>query len=102
MRFHLVVIDAVRAVWPERLPLTMRIGSDDLNEHGVQFDESIIAVGMMKQYGLDLADLSVGFNTDDMREKPFAEIGFMLDRTRRLGREVGIPPLVRNHAGSMA
>lgn len=91
VRFHLEAIDAVRAVWPERLPLTMRLGSDDLHEKGVQFDESIIAVRMMKDHGLDLADLSVGFNTDDMREKPFAEIGFMLERAKRLRGEVGIP-----------
>ena len=91
VRFHLEAIDAVRAVWPERYPLTMRLGADDLHERGVQFDESIIAVRMMKQHGLDLADLSVGFNTDDMREKPFAEIGFMLERAKRLRHEVGIP-----------
>ena len=91
MRFHLEAIDAVRAVWPERFPLTMRLGSDDLHDKGVQFDESIIAVGKMKEHGLDLADLSVGFNTDDMREKPFAEIGFMLERAQRLRSEVGIP-----------
>ena len=91
MRFHLEAIDAVRAVWPERYPLTMRLGSDDLHEHGVQFDEAIVAVARMKQHGLDLADLSVGINSDDMREKPFGEIGFMLERAKRLREEVGIP-----------
>ena len=91
VRFHLEAIDAVRAVWPERFPLTMRLGSDDLHARGIQFDESIIAVAMMKEHGLDLADLSVGFNTDEMREKPFAEIGFMLERAKRLRGEVGIP-----------
>ena len=91
VRFHLETLDAVRAVWPERLPLTMRLGSDDLHDRGVQFDESIVAVAMMKEHGLDLADLSVGFNTDDMREKPFAEIGFMLERAKRMRREVGVP-----------
>lgn len=91
VRFHLEAIDAVREVWPERLPLTMRLGSDDLNPRGVQFDEAIVAVAKMKEHGLDLADLSMGFNTDDMQEKPFAEIGFMLERAERLRREVGIP-----------
>ena len=64
-RFHLEALDAVREVWPERLPLTMRLGSDDLNESGVQFDESVVAVRWMKHHGLDLADLSIGFNTAD-------------------------------------
>ncbi len=91
VRFHLEALDAVREVWPERYPLTMRLGSDDLNERGVQFDEAVEAVSMMKQHGLDLADLSLGFNTDEMQSVPFAELGFMLDRATRLRREVGIP-----------
>ncbi len=70
-RFHLEALDAVRAAWPEKYPLTMRLGSDDLNEKGVQFDESIIAIGWMKEHGLDMADLSIGFNTDDMKVLPF-------------------------------
>lgn len=91
VRFHVEALDAVRAVWPERFPLTMRLGSDDLNEHGVQFDEAVVAVGMMRDHGLDLADLSLGFNTDDMHSVPFAELGFMLDRAQRVRREIGMP-----------
>jgi len=91
VRFHLEAIDAVRKVWPERLPLTMRLGSDDLNERGTRFDDAIVAVAMMKDHGLDLADLSLGFNTDEMSVKPFDEMGFMLERASRLRREVGIP-----------
>ena len=34
----------MRAVWPERLPLTMRLGSDDLNPAGLQFEDAIAAV----------------------------------------------------------
>lgn len=91
LRFHLEAIDAVRAVWPERLPLTMRLGSDDLNPAGLQFDESVAAVAMMKARGLDLADLSWGFNTDDMEPKPFAELAAMVSRAERVRREVGMP-----------
>ncbi len=91
LRFHLEALDAVREVWPERLPVTMRLGSDDLNEKGVQFDESVVAVGMMKEHGLDLADLSLGFNTDDMKSPPFRDLAFMVERGARVRREVGIP-----------
>ena len=91
VRFHLEALDAVRAVWPERLPLTMRLGSDDLNDQGVQFDDAVLAVGMMKEHGLDLADLSIGFNTDDMKDPPFGDIAFMVERATRVKREVGIP-----------
>ena len=90
-RFHLAALDAVRAVWPEKYPLTMRLGSDDLNEKGVQFDESVTAIGWMTQHGLDMADLSIGFNTDDMKVIPFADLAFMVERGTRVKREVGIP-----------
>ena len=72
-RFHLEALDAVRAVWPERYPLTMRLGSDDLNPAGTVFEDAVEAIGMMRAHGLDLADLSLGFNTDDMIDPPMNE-----------------------------
>lgn len=91
IRFHLEALDAVRKVWPDNLPLTVRLGSDDLNPTGVQFEDSIWAIDQMKQHGIDLADLSLGFNTDDMSDRPFDTLSFMADRAARLRREVGIP-----------
>ena len=90
-RFHLEALDAVREVWPEDFPLTMRLGSDDLNDKGVQFDESVVAINWMKEHGLDFADLSIGFNTDDMKVMPFADLAFMVERGTRVRRECGIP-----------
>jgi 2,4-dienoyl-CoA reductase-like NADH-dependent reductase (Old Yellow Enzyme family) len=91
LRFHLEALDAVREVWPERLPLTIRLGSDDLNEAGIQFDDAVAAVGLMKAHGVDLADLSLGFNTNEMRENPLNQMAFMVERGARVRREVGIP-----------
>jgi 2,4-dienoyl-CoA reductase-like NADH-dependent reductase (Old Yellow Enzyme family) len=91
LRFHREALDAVRAVWPERLPLTMRLGSDDFNEKGVQFDDAVWAVGVLKQHGLDLADLSLGMNTDEIKDVPFNNVAFMVERGARVRREVGIP-----------
>jgi 2,4-dienoyl-CoA reductase-like NADH-dependent reductase (Old Yellow Enzyme family) len=91
LRFHREALDAVRAVWPERLPLTMRLGSDDFHEAGVRFDDAVLAVGALKGHGLDLADLSLGMNTDEVTDLPFKEVGFMVERAARVRREVGIP-----------
>ena len=91
LRFHREALDAVRAVWPERLPLTMRLGSDDFNENGVQFDDAVWAVGELKQHGLDLADISLGLNTDAMKNVPFNETAFMVERANRVRRETGLP-----------
>ncbi|GLZ53099.1 NADH:flavin oxidoreductase/NADH oxidase [Actinomycetospora sp. NBRC 106378] len=91
-RFLLEALDAVREVWPERLPLTMRLGSDDFHSQGVQFEESVQAVAWMADHGLDAADMSLGFNTDDMERKPpMNDPGFMLERSSQIKREVGIP-----------
>lgn len=90
-RFLLEAIDAVRAVWPEQYPLTMRLGSDDLNPKGTQFEDSIAAIKMMKARGLDLADLSLGFNTDEMIDPPMRRQSFMVERANRVRRQVGIP-----------
>jgi len=91
LRFHREALDAVRAVWPERLPLTMRLGSDDFHEEGVRFDDAVWAVGVLKRHGLDLADLSLGMNTDEVKDLPFGEVAFMVERAHRVRREVGIP-----------
>jgi len=90
-RFLLEAIDAVRAVWPEKYPLTMRLGCDDLNSGGTQFEDSLVAIAAMKDRGLDLADLSLGFNTNDMTNPPFGEVAFMVGRANRVRRELGLP-----------
>jgi 2,4-dienoyl-CoA reductase-like NADH-dependent reductase (Old Yellow Enzyme family) len=90
-RFHLEALDAVRATWPERLPLTMRLGTDDFHEDGVQFDDAVWAIGRMKAHGLDLADISLGLNTDEMQNRPFDTVGFMVEKAARVKREVGLP-----------
>ena len=91
LRFHREALDAVRAVWPERLPLTMRLGCDDFNEEGVRFEESLWAIGELKGHGLDFADLSLGMNTGEVKDVPFHEHGFMVGRAGGVREEVGIP-----------
>ena len=90
-RFLLEALDAVREVWPDRYPLTMRLGSDDLNPEGIQFEDSLAAIAMMKDHGLDMADVSLGFNTDAMVDPPMKRPAFMVERASRVKREVGLP-----------
>lgn len=44
-----------------------------------------------KDHGLDLADLSLGFNTDAMANPPMNRPAFMIERARPVRSEVGIP-----------
>jgi len=102
VRFHLEAIDAVREVWPERFPLTARLGSDDLNPDGVQFEDAIAALQLMKARGLDLADLSFGFNTPQMDPSMLGAEAAMAERGARVRREVGLPVAVSWNLGRPA
>ena len=52
-------------------------------------DDALTAVALMKDHGLDLADLSIGFNTDEMNPMPFGNMAFMVDRAARVRRAPG-------------
>lgn len=90
-RFLLEALDAVRAVWPERLPLTVRLGCDDFHPDGVQLEHSLEVLGWMRDRGLDLADLSFGFNTDRMVDPPFSRPAAFVPHAARVRSEVGLP-----------
>lgn len=60
-RFALEVVDAVRAVWPEELPLFFRISATDwLEEEGWTADETVRLADLLLEHGVDLLDVSTG------------------------------------------
>ncbi|MFD3539205.1 NADH:flavin oxidoreductase/NADH oxidase [Streptomyces sp. NPDC058662] len=60
-RFALEVVDAVRAVWPEELPLFFRISATDwLEEDGWTADDTVRLSALLKEHGVDLLDVSTG------------------------------------------
>jgi 2,4-dienoyl-CoA reductase-like NADH-dependent reductase (Old Yellow Enzyme family) len=54
------VIEAVRRVWPERLPLWLRISASDWTEGGWTIEDSIALARQVKPLGVDLIDCSSG------------------------------------------
>ncbi|CAM5184496.1 NADH:flavin oxidoreductase/NADH oxidase [Alishewanella longhuensis] len=61
-RFILETLAAVRAVWPEHLPLTARFGVIEFDGNDEQtLQESIELTRQMKALGLDMLNVSVGF-----------------------------------------
>lgn len=98
-RFLLETLDAVREVWPERLPLTARLGCDDFHPDGVTFEESVEVLGWLQDHGLDLADLSMGGNTDDMRDPFFLRPSAWVDKGATVRRETGMPVAVSWNLG---
>ncbi|MCX4662323.1 NADH:flavin oxidoreductase/NADH oxidase [Streptomyces uncialis] len=62
-RFALEVVDAVRAVWPDDLPLFFRVSATDwLGPDGWTADETVRFAGLLKEHGVDLLDVSSGGN----------------------------------------
>jgi len=62
IRFLLETVRTVRAVWPDRLPLAVRISGTDWIEDGWILDESVQLARRLKQEGVDLIDCSSGGN----------------------------------------
>lgn len=60
IRYLLETTRAVRAVWPERLPLTVRLSCTDWVEGGWSIEETVELVRRLKQDGVDLIDCSSG------------------------------------------
>jgi 2,4-dienoyl-CoA reductase-like NADH-dependent reductase (Old Yellow Enzyme family) len=60
VRFPLKVVEAIREVWPDRLPLFVRISCTDWVEGGWDLDQSVEFCRRLKTAGVDLIDCSSG------------------------------------------
>jgi 2,4-dienoyl-CoA reductase-like NADH-dependent reductase (Old Yellow Enzyme family) len=54
------VVDAVRGVWPDRLPLFVRISATDWKEGGWDVDQAVELARRLRGRGVDLVDCSSG------------------------------------------
>jgi 2,4-dienoyl-CoA reductase-like NADH-dependent reductase (Old Yellow Enzyme family) len=90
IRFLTETLAAVRGVWPEHLPLTARLGISDFTDESQTVEESIDLIKRFKQGGLDMIDVSLGFNTPDISGIPWGP-AFMAPFCERIRREADIP-----------
>ncbi len=88
-RLVLEVVDAVRAEWPDHLPLFVRISATDWAEAGWTAGESVELSLLFREHGVDLVDVSSG------GQVPNAQIpvgpGFQVEFASRIRREAAIP-----------
>ncbi|MFT7674554.1 MAG: 2,4-dienoyl-CoA reductase-like NADH-dependent reductase (Old Yellow Enzyme family) [Gammaproteobacteria bacterium] len=101
MRFPLEVTRAVREVWPESLPLFVRISAVDGREDGWTLDDSVMLSRELHSSGVDVVDCSSGgiggaprFRCDDsgkpLTESSAREPGFQVPYSRRIKAESDI------------
>ena len=88
MRLTREVAAAVRKVWPERLPLFVRVSATDWVEGGWDIEQSVELARTLKAEGVDLIDCSSGGNVAkaDIPLGPGYQTGF----AERIRREAGI------------
>lgn len=91
LRFPLEVFAAVRAVWPEDKPMSVRISAHDWVEGGIDADDAVAIARAFKAAGADMIDCSSGQVSPDqapvygrMYQTPFAD---------RIRNEAGIPTI---------
>jgi 2,4-dienoyl-CoA reductase-like NADH-dependent reductase (Old Yellow Enzyme family) len=88
IRFLLETTRAVRAIWPEHLPLTIRLSATDWVDGGWDIVQTIELVRRLKSEGVDLIDCSSGGMS------PHAKIplqpGYQVPFAERVRREAGV------------
>jgi 2,4-dienoyl-CoA reductase-like NADH-dependent reductase (Old Yellow Enzyme family) len=87
-RFLMETTRAVRAAWPERLPLTVRLSCTDWAPGGWDIDQSVELSRRLKAEGVDLIDCSSGGAVPDARIPLGA--GYQVPFAERIRREAGV------------
>jgi len=90
IRFLLETVQAIRAVWPESLPLTARISATDWADErgGWTIEDSVALARRLKTAGVDLVDCSSGGIVPDAKI-PLAP-GYQVPLAERIRREAGV------------
>jgi 2,4-dienoyl-CoA reductase-like NADH-dependent reductase (Old Yellow Enzyme family) len=80
IRLLLDTTRAIRQIWPDKLPLTVRISAIDWEEGGWDLEQSVALAMLLKAEGVDLMDCSSGGVVPDAKitvqpgyQVPFAE-----------------------------
>jgi 2,4-dienoyl-CoA reductase-like NADH-dependent reductase (Old Yellow Enzyme family) len=82
------VVDAIRAVWPERFPLWMRISATDWTDGGWTIEDSVALARQLQDRGVDLVDCSSGGNVS-YATIPLAP-GYQVPFAERVRRDTGM------------
>ncbi|MFM2289637.1 MAG: dehydrogenase [Pseudomonadota bacterium] len=89
-RFLLETAEQVRAAWPDHLPLGVKLGVTDFDPRGHSIEESIALLSLLGARGIDLVDVSLGFNTPDVSAIPWGP-GFLVPVAARIRAATGLP-----------
>jgi 2,4-dienoyl-CoA reductase-like NADH-dependent reductase (Old Yellow Enzyme family) len=89
VRLSLEVVEAVRKIIPEEMPLFVRISASDYHAEGWTVDDSVELSKLYKSHGVDLIDVSSGFVIPNYRDIPFGP-NYHVPMSERIRKEAGI------------
>ncbi|HEX6588546.1 MAG TPA: bifunctional salicylyl-CoA 5-hydroxylase/oxidoreductase [Longimicrobiales bacterium] len=98
LRFPLEVFDAVRAVWPQQKPMSVRISAVDWKPDGVDSAEAVEIAKAFKAHGADVIDVSAGQTVADQR--PVYGRLFQTPFSDRIRHEAGIATMAVGNISS--
>jgi len=88
LRYPLEVFEAMRAVWPNHKPMSVRVSATDWTDDGITPDESVAIARAFSDAGADLIDVSAGQTST--RARPVYGRMFQTPLSDRLRNEGGV------------
>lgn len=88
VRIVLQVANAIREIWPESLPLFLRISATDWVDGGWDIGDSVELARRVKPLGVDLIDCSSGGIVPWAKITPFS--GFQIPFAEQIRRDTGV------------
>ncbi|HLM89837.1 MAG TPA: bifunctional salicylyl-CoA 5-hydroxylase/oxidoreductase [Streptosporangiaceae bacterium] len=87
LRYPLEVFDAIRAVWPEERPMTVRISATDWHPDGLDIEDTVEIARAFAEHGVAGVDVSTGQVVSD--EKPAFGRSYQTPYADRIRNEIG-------------
>jgi anthraniloyl-CoA monooxygenase len=87
LRYPLSVFDAVRAVWPEDRPMTVRISATDWHEGGLDIEDAVEIARAFAEHGAAGVDVSTGQVVSE--ERPAFGRSYQTPYADRIRNEIG-------------
>jgi len=99
-RYPLEVFDAVRAVWPDEKPISVRISATDWAPDGFDGNDAVALGKALKEHGCDIVDVSTGQTVAEAKAK-FGRL-YQTPYSERVRLEAGIPTMTVGNISSYA
>lgn len=83
------IVQDVRKIWPDDLPVFVRISASDWTDGGWTIEDSVQLSALLKQDGVDLIDCSSGGNVQKVTIPLMS--GYQVPFAEQIKRETGLP-----------